>query len=131
MDSNSKWYEETGHPKWKYKLNTLQIINTGIKPAREYHNEFLSIDRIGVLTIKGGYHWNGANCFPDIEEILYPSLVHDALYQLLDEGAIDMEDRKKADKFFYHLCLKHGMNKNLAYVVYRAVRIGGYLVLKL
>ena len=56
---------------------------------------------------------------------MIPSLVHDALYQLIKLGKLNIKYRKAADKVLKHLCLECGMPKWRAEYVYWFVRIGG------
>jgi len=66
---------------------------------------FLSVCHIGVqgwnptLLIERGYAWDGPSgpTF-DTKDFMIPSLVHDALYQLLRNGFIDSACRIEADK---------------------------------
>jgi len=52
----------------------------------------------GVLEIREGYAWNGANFVRDTETNRRASLVHDALYQLMNLGLLPKSFRKIADK---------------------------------
>lgn len=48
-----------------------------------------------------------------------PALIHDWLY------ATKIVDRKTADKLFYDAMLNLGVRKSKAWIMYRAVRLGG------
>ena len=50
------------------------------------------------------------------------ALVHDALYQLIREGVIGIEDRDKCDKILQKICESEGMSKFRAWLVYKAVK---------
>lgn len=73
----------------------------------------------GYLNISSGYAWNGANVIPDTPKTMFPSIVHDAWYQLLREGYVPPWTRADADKWFGDLCYERGTNRLLAdiYVV--------------
>jgi hypothetical protein len=62
-------------------------------------NNYLSVYR-GVLTIKERYAWDGPSGIPDSADLMLPSLVHDALYQLMRGEAISKSYQKMADKLF-------------------------------
>ena len=53
------------------------------------------------LTMRKEYAWNGANYFPDFRWALRATLVHDALCQLIKEGAIAGRFRECADRELY------------------------------
>ena len=53
------------------------------------------------------------------------SLVHDALYQLMREGLLDLGWRETADQELRRVCLEDGMSAIRAWWVYKAVRFGG------
>jgi len=64
------------------------------------------------LTIMKGYAWDGASG-PTIDtaNTIFPSLVHDALYQLMREGYLDPDIyRMSADKLFLELLEREGMS---------------------
>lgn len=84
------------------------------------------------LVISSGYAWDGASTgLPwTPKKWLRPSLVHDALYQLIREGQLPMERRQDADNIFYQLLRENQVNVVLAFAAYLAVRIFGNYVLR-
>lgn len=84
------------------------------------------------LVISNGYAWDGASTgLPwTPKKWLRPSLVHDALYQLIREGQLAMAFRKDADTVFYQLLRENRVNLVLATVAYWAVRICGNYFLR-
>ena len=62
--------------------------------------EYIILDVQGNLVIKKGYAWDGATGFPDIEEVIEASLVHDAGYQLISIGCLSRETKKVWDDIF-------------------------------
>lgn len=50
--------------------------------------DFIILDTNGNLVIKQNYAWDGATFFPDLEIVKRPSLIHDALCQLIRLGII-------------------------------------------
>lgn len=69
------------------------------------------------ITIKKGYCWDGATGAVDTKAFMRGSLVHDALYQLIRLGLIDIIFRKLADEVLYDFNIEDGMFKIKAKVV--------------
>ena len=94
-------------------------------------NEFISLNNEGLLTIREGYSWNGMTKCPDCKKTMFPSLVHDALYQMMridfskDSNENGIGDRckfrKEADKLLLCLCRQNGVNPFIARIVYYSV----------
>lgn len=84
------------------------------------------------LWIANGYAWDGASTgLPwTPKKWLRPSLVHDALYQLIREGQLPMERRQDADNIFYQLLRENQVNVVLAFAAYLAVRLFGNYFLR-
>ena len=76
-----------------------------------------------MLTINKGYSWDGPSgpTF-DSSNFMQGSLVHDALYQLIREGVLPTDERKRADEIMREICLQDGMSKFRAWYLYRGVR---------
>ncbi len=110
---------------YKYQLVSPYMIQTGIKTGRHHELQFLSLSDDGTLWIKTGYAWDGPTFTPgDPDSSMRPSLVHDALYQLMRFGMLDRSYRKEVDMLFYELLLEDGMNPARAKLWYSAVRLG-------
>lgn len=84
------------------------------------------------LAVSNGYAWDGASTgLPwTPKKWLRPSLVHDALYQLIRESQLPMTFRRDADDVFYRLLRENRVNIVLATVAYWAVRICGNYFLR-
>lgn len=88
----------------------------------KYDNGLLCADD-GLLIIRKGYSWDGPSGIAlDTEDFMTPSLVHDALYQLIREKALPLEFRDEADHLMYRLCIHNGMWKFRAKYCLWAVR---------
>jgi len=74
------------------------------------------------LSIKKGYAWDGATCFPDTKSIIIGSLIHDALYQLIRNSLLEIDSRLYADKELLYSCKRHGMWSFMASLVFNSVR---------
>ena len=85
-------------------------------------NEYVALDN-GTLLINKGYAWDGASG-PTIDTLnsMRGSLVHDALYQLMREKYIGLENREMADKLLRDVLIEDGMSKCRAGLWYWAVR---------
>ena len=68
-----------------YTLNQNEVcVQTSLGQDKKLNvDPFISLDEGGLLTIKVNYSWNGMTMYPDSKETMFPSLVHDALYQLM------------------------------------------------
>ena len=78
------------------------------------------------ITVFEGYCWDGASGPTiDTDTSMEPSLVHDALCQLIQMGKIPEHKRKVADKIFKNLCLRAGMVPPRASIWYRMLRVFG------
>lgn len=112
---------------YKYRLEQAHVANTGITlSSNAAIDQWVHLSDDGQLTIAKGYAWDGASgpCF-DTPNIIRPSLVHDALYQLMRESAIPSSCREYADGVLYRLCRENGMGWIRAQWIYWAVRLCG------
>ena len=110
--------------KWKYTLEEQYSLPIGLDfPDIKF--AFIEIDA-GFLYIAECYAWDGASGPTlDTKKTMRPSLVHDALYQLMREGLLSIEFKQRADQLFYNLLRENKMWMVRARVWYRAVQIGG------
>ena len=113
-----KYYEG-----FKYQLAEDYIIQTGLY-GHEVDEDFFSLTKDGLLTIKKGYAWDGASGPAlDTDTIMRGSLVHDVLYEMLRKQLIDERYRKYADLLFKQICLEDGMNEFRADCIFKAVDV--------
>jgi len=110
---------------YKYQTCEKYSLKLPFKPPEGITADYISLTEDGVLRIAKGYAWDGASCFPDLETILRPSLVHDALYQLMREKLLPQQYRDKADRLLQSMCIQCGMSHFLAWSVYQGVKWGG------
>ncbi len=105
-------YNRVIHLPDKVHINTDYILIL----SREYHHD---------LYIYAGYAWDGPSgpTF-DTKNFMEPSLVHDALYQLMREEQLPKSYRELADKLLQKMCIECGMSKIRAWWVYVGVRYG-------
>ena len=103
---------------YKYKLAShirirAPFADKFVEKGATLGNEWVYVD-CGYLHIQRGYAWNGANVIPDTAKVMFPSIVHDAWYQLLREGHVPFWTREDADQWFGDLCYERGTNRLLA-----------------
>ena len=110
---------------YKYQLKERYVGYISIKPRSHIDNGWISLSPEGCLLVKIGYAWDGATYFPDLKSIMRASLIHDALYQLIRDGYLDISYREEADKILKYICIEDGMLSSLASIIYRAVRSFG------
>jgi hypothetical protein len=117
-----------------YKYQTCEDYERQLGPAWEWRhldgNGYVDLDDDGALGIRAGYAWDGpSGCTIDSANFITPSLVHDALYQLLRRTELEGIDRERlrryADELLYEMCVERGMWRVRAWWVFRAVRMFG------
>jgi hypothetical protein len=79
-----------------------------------------------VFSLANEYAWDGASgpVFNE-KDVIRASLIHDACYQLIRLGELDMSYRDKADRLFEKICVDDGVNKMIAKVYYNALKLFG------
>lgn len=110
---------------YKYQLKQdYALPNSGIMPAGLIDTQFIKLDVNGDLLIRAGYAWDGpSGPTIDTKNFMRGSLVHDALYQLMREGHLDLAaHRDPADRLLQTLCQEDGMSQLRAWWVYEAVK---------
>lgn len=95
---------------YKYIVHEDFSIQTPIKGFSAEIPGYISLNKNGILTVFRGYAWDGASG-PAINTNSFRrgSLVHDALYQLIEEGVLPFACRLPADDFLIYLCKADGM----------------------
>ena len=115
---------------YKYQLYVDYVHPQALdcKPVYQVSTPYLEMTSGGILTIKKGYAWDGPSGPTwDTKNFMTPSLVHDALYQLMRMGYLyaNLGHRKIADLELYRMCRERGMWYVRAQWVYAGVRLGG------
>ena len=112
---------------YKYQLAADYVLRVPCLPERAVDANFLKLDLMGNLRIVEGYAWDGpSGPTIDTPDFMRGSLVHDALYQLMQEGYLDEAIwRETADKLLRQICLEDGMWHARAEYVYQGVRLFG------
>lgn len=118
---------------YRYKLDEAYIhqLPFTVFDARRIPGGWIELveDR---LAIASGYAWDGASTgLPwTPKKWIRPSLVHDAIYQLIREGKLMMERRADADMVFYQMLRENQVNIFMALPAYLGVRIFGNYFLR-
>ncbi len=97
---------------YKYQLAQTYMRRIDIMPEHAIDTKYILLNIAGELIITEGYAWDGpSGPTIDTKNSLEGSLVHDALYQLIRQGGLSMDDRKKADEIAYRIWRESGMSK--------------------
>ena len=116
----------------KYKWRTVEDygIHLNLK-GFDANLDYLALENDGFLVVRKGYAWDGASGPTwDTEAVYRPSMIHDALYQLMRGEFIPQDLRLRVDEIFYEQCLLSGMGKFRAGYYYRGVRWFGWMSTK-
>lgn len=109
---------------YEYQLVADYQIQTPIFPPAGIQTSHVWLWEDGMLAIKEGYAWDGPSgpAF-HTRDFMRGSLVHDALYQLMRDGHLDIRIWKEhADRLLQQICVEDGMFRARAWWVYQAVR---------
>lgn len=110
---------------YKFQLFETVRIETGLQVVKDIAESFIGLSKTGLLTIFAGYAWDGATNAYNSQNVILPSLVHDALCQLMRKGALDISYLPQVHKVFYTLLLEKGTNPIRAWYMYQAVKLFG------
>ena len=110
---------------YKYQLAEAYRVKTAITPPEPIIHDFFVLSTNGTLTINAGYAWDGCSGAYDDRTNMRAGLVHDAFFQLMREGLLDISFIGLANKEFQRICLEDGMNAIRAWCYYRAVSAFG------
>lgn len=110
-------------PPYKYILKTDALFNTGCCPKEAIYGDLCTLHADGWLEIKAGFMWDGATWAPDSKDFMRPSLPHDALLRLRQNGHHVPEDWKpRADSLLNRLCREDGGSKVKRFLARLGVR---------
>jgi len=107
---------------FKYQTDSDSTFNVACKPKHYIRDDFLTLNKEGVLTIKAGYAWDGpSGPTIDTRNFMRGSLVHDALYQLMRKELLSLDEKERADLELKRICLEDGMSSLRAWWVYKGL----------
>ncbi len=115
----------------RYHLEETVSIQTDLRPGEvRAIKDYVMLLPSGLLVVYKGYFWDGATMAPDFTSVIRASLVHDALYQMIEEGLLPLAARPIADKLLKSVMIEDGAYKIVAEIFYRAVKHFGGLFAK-
>jgi len=114
---------------WRYVTVSEYIYYTGIGLKHTVGNGFIwLLADNGALVISKSYAWDGpSGPTIDTPDFMRASLVHDAMYQLMREGYISKDYRKRADDMFFKILRQDKMPWIRAAYSWLAVRLFGWV----
>mgnify|MGYP001252782899 CR=1 FL=1 len=98
--------------KYRYQVIVDEAFKTSVKPPKKLVTKYILLDTDGTLIAREGYAWNGASK-PAINTKTNrrASCAHDAFYQVMNLGLLDLSFRLLCDEEYYKICLADGMWK--------------------
>ena len=109
---------------YRYQLQQDLTCPTPIRPPALIRTAFIELTAEGRLTIRAGYAWDGpSGPVFHTRSFMRPSLIHDAVCQLIGEGHLSPAHQRAADQLLFEHCREDGMNRVRAAYVYFAVRL--------
>lgn len=117
---------------WRYTTVEKYFFTVQIAVDGKVGNDFVALQSINshqsVLCISREYSWDGpSGPTIDTPDFMRASLVHDALYQLMQEGYISKDYRKHADQIFFEILREDKMPWIRAAYSWLAVRLFGWI----
>jgi len=107
--------------KYKYQILTNEIFKLDFKTDKIIKTDFIELYD-DTLKVKKRYCYDGpSGPTIDTKSSMVPSLMHDAMYQLIRLQLLSVDFKDEIDKEFYILCLENGMPKWRAWLWYQAV----------
>jgi hypothetical protein len=107
---------------YKYQLKGNVVIQTRLRPEKPAIIQgFIFLGTDGKLFIYNSYAWNGATCAPDLKSNMLAVLVHDALFQLIQEGLLPDYHFKECNEELHDIMISEGAQKLIAEVFYLGV----------
>ena len=93
----------------KYQLYEEVWFQTNIHPHEAILTDWIVLFKNGRIYIKKGYAWDGpSGPTYDSPDTMSPSLVHDAIYQLIRMEMLEPEARTKADELLGQMMRERG-----------------------
>lgn len=114
---------------YRYVSQEAVVVDVGAELHVPLQAPFASI-AAETLCVMSRYAWDGASFTPfkwfgTPDSWLTPSLVHDALYQAMREGFLQLTYRERVDRLFRSMLIERGVWRALAWAAYYAVRVFG------
>jgi hypothetical protein len=81
--------------------------------------------RFGMLTVLETYPWDGPTGVSITKDNAEGTLYHDAGYELMQSGLLDIKYRQVFDELLRRVCMLRGMSKKWANIFYAVVETCG------
>ena len=98
---------------WKYELLETETLNINTVIGHDIETEYINYYfATGRLFVEPRYAWDGASGPTwDDKTNMRASLIHDALYQLIREGHLDIKWRKRADELLRDIFIEDAISQ--------------------
>jgi hypothetical protein len=117
--------------KYKFMMLDRYGFSTDLAAPSFISTRYATLSPTGLLVLEPGYAWDGASGPAiDTPDFIRGSAGHDALYQFIRLGLLDMSYRQSADSLLHRIILEDDMYKLRAAWVYAAVRMAGRIYMK-
>lgn len=111
---------------FKGQLEETYSLVVAVYPPEDIKDKHIELLTDGRLTIFCGYAWDFDTCALDTRKSKRPSLIHDALYRLMNLGLLSWKWKPAADYEYYKALIEDKFNKFWANIRFKAVRkLGG------
>jgi len=111
--------------KYRFTLAEDVLVETGILNYA-FESDYLKLDKQGNLVMKNRYAWDGATGAKDTRAFIFPSALHDALYQLIRLNVLPTRYRAYADRLLRLAAIAQNMSGVKAWLAYFVVRFAGW-----
>ena len=118
---NRIYYQDGSH----YKLVRPYKVQTGITPPEDILGPFITLTKLGLLTLDVGFGWNGISGAVDTPSGMRASCAHDGLYRLMRLGLLDRSCQAQADELYHTHCLEDDMIPTRADIHYGILKLVG------
>ena len=116
---------------YEHKTNCAWYFDTEVYPPETIETDLIRLTTKGSVRLRKHFSWNGANCCPEFKTSIRGSALHDALFQLLGSGLLDMKWLPQANKEMLKTCKKSGMWAITRVLIRTGLRIGSRVAIKI
>lgn len=111
---------------YKYMLEVDYRVLVRVVPKTHIQAGRLMLTTDGFLTIRAGYGWDGASGpMLDTNSVMRASLIHDALYELIRLGHLELDQRAACDEEFDVAAEQDGCPRWRRWYTLQALRLRG------
>jgi len=110
---------------FKYQLDEDYTVKVAVYPPEDITYGRITLLSNGLLTIHRGFSWDGDTCAMDTRKSKRASMIHDALYRLMNLLKLSWKWKPAADFEYYKALIEDGFNRVWANIRFKAVRKWG------